>query len=119
MWRHWDDFRVGKRQHVFRLDVASGNATDLTPVDFDIPTIATGGDGDVAVSPDGKAIAVAMHGDSTVADNTNVDIYLLGPTVPSCGDTGNRGLTIRRGFPPTEPCSRISRWRGRDLKRIV
>jgi dipeptidyl aminopeptidase/acylaminoacyl peptidase len=27
-------------------------------------------------------IAVAMHGDSTVADNTNVDIYLLGPHGP-------------------------------------
>src|SRR5258705_9237475 len=77
MWRHWDDFRVGKRQHVFRVDVATGQATDLTPVDHDVPTIATGGDGDVAVSPDGKDILVAMHGDSTVADNTNVDIYAI------------------------------------------
>jgi len=44
-------------------------------VDHDVPTIATGGDGDVAVSPDGKDILVAIHDDSTVADNTNVDIY--------------------------------------------
>jgi dipeptidyl aminopeptidase/acylaminoacyl peptidase len=73
-WRHWDDFRAGKRQHLFRVDLASGKATDLTPIDHDVPTIATGGDGDVAVSRDG--ILVAMHGDSTVADNTNVDIYL-------------------------------------------
>src|SRR5947208_2876108 len=79
MWRHWDDFRAGKRQHLFRVDVATGKATDLTPVDHDVPAIATGGDGDVAVSPDGEVIAVAMHGDSTVADNTNVDIYLIGP----------------------------------------
>ena len=79
MWRHWDDFRAGKRQHLFRVDVATGKATDVTPVDHDVPTIATGGDGDVAVSPDGQVIAVAMHGDSTVADNTNVDIYLIGP----------------------------------------
>jgi dipeptidyl aminopeptidase/acylaminoacyl peptidase len=92
MWRHWDDFRAGKRQHVFRVDVPSGNATDLTPVDSDIPTIATGGDGDVAVSPDGRAIAVAMHDDSTVADNTNVDIYLLGPRGPLLRPiTGGRG----------------------------
>src|SRR5213596_2937566 len=81
LWRHWDDFRAGKRQHLFRVDVATGKATDLTPVDHDVPTIATGGDGDVAVSPDGKDILVAMHGDTTVADNTNVDIYAVdGPT---------------------------------------
>ncbi len=45
MWRHWDDFRAGKRQHLFRVDVATGKATDLTPVDHDVPTIATGGGG--------------------------------------------------------------------------
>jgi dipeptidyl aminopeptidase/acylaminoacyl peptidase len=82
MWRHWDDFRAGKRQHLFRVDVATGTATDLAPVDHDVPTIATGGDGDVTVSPDGKDILVAMHGDSTVADNTNVDIYAVdGPVL--------------------------------------
>jgi dipeptidyl aminopeptidase/acylaminoacyl peptidase len=82
MWRHWDDFRAGKRQHVFRVDLADGKATDLAPVDHDIPAIATGGDGDVTVSPDGKDILVAMHGDSTVADNTNVDLYAIdGPNL--------------------------------------
>ena len=90
MWRHWDDFRAGKRQHLFRVDVATGNATDLTRVDVDIPAIATGGDGDVAVSPDGREIAVAMHGDATVADNTNVDIYLI----------GRDGLNERTRFDP-------------------
>jgi dipeptidyl aminopeptidase/acylaminoacyl peptidase len=74
-WRHWDDFRVGHRQHVFGVTLATGQATDLTPVDHDVPTIATSGDGDVAVSPDGREIAVAMHGDDVVATNTNVDIY--------------------------------------------
>ena len=77
-YRHWNEFRAGRRQHVFRVDLATGEARDLTPVDHDVPTIATGGDGDVAIAPDGKEIAVAMHGDSVVADNTNVDVYLLG-----------------------------------------
>ena len=63
MWRHWDDFRAGKRQHLFRVDLATGKAADLTPVDHDVPTIATSGDGDVTVSPDGKDILVAMHGE--------------------------------------------------------
>ena len=79
LWRHWDEFRAGRRQHVFRVDLAGGEPKDLTPVDHDVPAIATGGDGDVAVSPDGREIAVAMHGDSIVADNTNVDIYLMAP----------------------------------------
>ena len=79
LWRHWDEFRVGRRQHVFRVDLAGGEPKDLTPVDHDVPAIATGGDGDVAVSPDGREIAVAMHGDSVVADNTNVDVYVMAP----------------------------------------
>src|SRR5437867_9162208 len=81
MWRHWDDFRAGKRQHLFRVDVATGKATDFTPVDHDVPAIATGGDGDVTVSPDGKDILAAMHTDSTVADNRNVDTYAMGGPV--------------------------------------
>ena len=102
-WRHWDDFRAGKRQHLFRVDVATGKATDLTPIDHDIPTIATGGDGDVTVSPDGKDILVAMHGDSTVADNTNVDIYAVdGPNF--------HRITTNPGADQTPRYSPDNRW---------
>jgi len=101
MWRHWDDFRAGKRQHVFRIDLANGKATDLTPVDHDVPTIATGGDGDVAVSPDGQSIVVAMHGDSVVADNTNVDLYFTGPGVATWRRiTNNQGADNTPRFSP-------------------
>src|SRR5262249_7959921 len=67
MWRHWDDWRAGKRQHLFRVDLATGKGADITPIDHDVPTIATSGDGDVAIAPDGRTIAFAMHADSTVA----------------------------------------------------
>ena len=103
MWRHWDDFRVGKRQHLFRVDVATGQATDLTPVDHDVPTIATGGDGDVAVSPDGKDILVVMHGDSVVADNTNADIYAVDGTTL-------RRITTNPGADNTPRYSPDGRW---------
>lgn len=105
MWRHWDDFRAGKRQHLFRVDLASGTATDLTPVDHDVPTIGTGGDGDVAVSPDGKEIVVAMHGDTSVADNTNVDLFRLSPAggEPTC-------LTRNRGADNTPRYSPDGKW---------
>jgi dipeptidyl aminopeptidase/acylaminoacyl peptidase len=105
LWRHWDDFRAGKRQHLFRVDVATGKATDLTPVDHDVPAIATGGDGDVAVSPDDQVIAVALHGDSVVADNTNVDVYLIGP-----GGAGLQPLTHHRGADNTPRFSPDGKW---------
>jgi dipeptidyl aminopeptidase/acylaminoacyl peptidase len=104
-WRHWDEFRAGKRQHVFRVDVATGKATDLTPVDHDVPAIATGGNGDVAVSPDGREVAVALHGDSIVADNTNVDIYLLTPD-----GGGMRAITTNRGADNTPRYSPDGKW---------
>jgi len=104
MWRHWDDFRAGKRQHLFRVDLASGKATDLTPVDHDAPTIATGGDGDVAVSPDGRETVVAMHGDTSVADNTNVDLFVV--------DSGGklRPITTNLGADNTPRYSPDGKW---------
>jgi len=103
MWRHWDEFRAGKRQHLVRVEVATGKATDLTPVDHDVPTIATSGDGDVAVSPDGKDILVAMHGDSVVADNTNADIYAVDGTTL-------RRITTSPGADNTPRYSPDGRW---------
>ncbi|HYK83324.1 MAG TPA: S9 family peptidase [Gemmatimonadales bacterium] len=105
LWRHWDDWRAGKRQHLFLVTLADNGAKDLTPVDHDVPTIATSGDGDVAVAPDGQEIAVAMHGDSTVADNTNVDLYLVGR------DGGAlRALTTSRGADNTPRYSPDGQW---------
>ncbi len=105
LWRHWDDWRAGRRQHLFRVDLTSGQATDLSPVDHDVPTIATSGDGDVAVAPDGKEIAVAFHGDSTVADNTNVDVYLMGPD-----GGGSHALTTGKGADNTPRFSPDGKW---------
>ncbi len=105
MWRHWDDWRAGKRQHLFSVRLADGDTRDVTPVDHDVPTIATGGDGDVSVSPDGKEIAVAMHGDPTVADNTNVDVYIMGPD-----GSGMRALTTGRGADNTPRYSPDGKW---------
>jgi len=92
LWRHWDDFRAGHRQHVFGVDLATGKATDLTQVDHDVPTIATSGDGDVAVAPDGREIAVAMHGDDVVATNTNVDIFTMEPDGGAMHDATSASL---------------------------
>lgn len=105
LWRHWDDWRAGKRQHLFLVSIGAGGARDLTPLDHDLPTIATSGDGDVAVAPDGNEIAVAMHGDTTVADNTNVDVYLM-----RADGSGLRALTTGRGADNTPRYSPDGKW---------
>ena len=105
LWRHWDDWRAGKRQHLFTVTLADGSTRDVTPVDHDVPTIATSGDGDVSVSPDGKEIAVALHGDSTVADNTNVDVFIMGPD-----GSAMRALTAGRGADNTPRFSPDGKW---------
>jgi len=105
-YRHWDEFLSGHRQHLFRVDRDGGAAKDLTPLDQDAPTVGTGGDGDFAVSPDGREIAISMHGDSVVADNTNVDVYVLG------GDgSGLRAVTAaNKGADNTPRYSPDGRW---------
>jgi dipeptidyl aminopeptidase/acylaminoacyl peptidase len=77
-YRHWDEWRAGQRQHVFRVSLADGTATDLTPIDRDVPTLALGGK-DLALSPPGTELAVVFNPDSNVATSTNNDIFVMGP----------------------------------------
>ena len=79
-YRHWNEWRVGIRQHVFRVPLGEGKATDVTPFDRDVPTLALGG-ADVAVSPSGE-LAVVYNPDSAIATSTNNDIFLLGDGAP-------------------------------------
>src|SRR2546421_11798810 len=46
-----------------------------------------------------------MHGDSTVADNTNVDVYVMGPD-----GSGMRALTMGRGADNTPRYSPDGKW---------
>jgi len=103
-YRHWDEWRAGKRQHLFAIRFSDGRATDLTPVDRDVPTIASSGDGDVSISPDGREIAVAIHGDP-VADNTHVEIEVMA----SEGE-GLHGVTPGQGVANTPRFSPDGQW---------
>lgn len=110
-YRHWDEWRAGRRQHVFRISLRDGGAVDLTPVDRDVPTIATGGGGDVAVSPDGREIAVAARGetgDAAIARGTNTELYLFsGAGSP---DTAWRLISRSPGADHTPRFSPDGRW---------
>jgi dipeptidyl aminopeptidase/acylaminoacyl peptidase len=86
-YRHWNEWRAGLRQHVFRFTLASQTLTDLTPIDRDVPTIALGGH-DLAASPAGPELAVTFNPDSSVATSTNNDVFLL-----PLGSGGRRAIT--------------------------
>ncbi len=92
MYRHWNGWRAGLRQHLFRIDLPTGLANDITPFDHDVPTLALGGQ-DVAISPLGTELAIVFNADSVVATSTNNDIYLIGPDgtglVPMTRNPGN------------------------------
>ena len=103
-YRHWDEWRAGRRQHLFRVTLADARATDLTPLDRDVPTIATAGGGDVAVAPDGGEVAVAIHAER-VADSTNVDIFVMNPD-----GSGLRTVTTGRGADNTPHYSPDGKW---------
>ena len=77
MYRHWNEWRVGVRSHVFVISAAGGEARDLTPLDHDYPTLALGGNIDVTFTPDGKRLAVTANLDADPAVGTNNDILLV------------------------------------------
>ncbi len=103
-YRHWNEWRAGRRQHLLLVSLADGRVKDLVPADRDVPTIATSGDGDVSVAPDGREIAVAIHNDP-VADNTNVDVYAV-----NADGSGLRALTTAPGADNTPRYSPDGKW---------
>ncbi|NOT09496.1 MAG: S9 family peptidase [Gemmatimonadales bacterium] len=89
-YRHWNEWRVGTRSHLFRLDLATKALTDLTPIDRDVPTLALGG-ADLAVSAAGD-LAVVYNPDQDIAESTNNDLFLIG-----AGGGAPEPVTTRRG----------------------
>ncbi len=77
-YRHWDEWRLGVRSHLFRVNLTDGAATDITPFDRDIPPLALGGR-DIAVSPVGTELALVYNPDSAIAKSTNNDVFVMGP----------------------------------------
>ncbi len=78
MYRHWDDWRGPKRSHLFVMNLASKEATDLTlNCTHDTPPIALGSSNDYNFSPDGIEVAYTMNKDKMLATSTNNDIFIL------------------------------------------
>lgn len=84
MYRHWNDWRGHKRSHLFLLDAATGNFTDLTEGNAeDVPPKALGSSNDYNFSPDGNEIAYSLNLEFSKATSTNLEIYLLSLNSPS------------------------------------
>ena len=77
-YRHWDEWRAGRRQHLFQLAPGDTTGTDVTPFDRDVPTLALSNVG-VALSQFGTEVAVVLNPDSVLATSTNNDIFVMGP----------------------------------------
>jgi dipeptidyl aminopeptidase/acylaminoacyl peptidase len=86
LYRHWTEWKEGKRAHVLVLDLHETDAKkalrDLTPGNFDSPVYAVGGGHGFDLSPDGAELAFSSNRDSDAALSTNADVF----TVPVAGD---------------------------------
>ncbi|HMV48301.1 MAG TPA: S9 family peptidase, partial [Blastocatellia bacterium] len=71
LYRHWSDFKLGKRSHVFVVASAGGEPKDLTPGDFDAPPFSLGDPLAYDFSPDGKELCFARNTDKQEALSTN------------------------------------------------
>ena len=78
LYRHWDEWRLGLRHHVFSVPLAGGPAVDVTPGDFDSPPFQDE-DGAVSFAPDGKELAVVSNreGGDREAFTTNKDVWIV------------------------------------------
>ncbi len=79
MFRHWDEWRVGVRHHVFVADASGrGEPVDVTPGDFDSPPHFYE-DGGVAFSPDAGELAFVSNreGGDREAWTTNKDVWIV------------------------------------------
>ncbi len=76
LYRHWNAWTEGKRNHVFIVSLTDGSIRDLTPGDFDSPPISLGGSPDYAVSPDGRELCFVKNTDEVVAMSTNNDLFI-------------------------------------------
>jgi dipeptidyl aminopeptidase/acylaminoacyl peptidase len=117
LYRHWTDWKDGKRTHVLVLELAGekGVARDLTPGDFDSPPFALGGPLGYAFSPDGKELAFTSNRTGDDASTTNADLWIVGVEATTDALRSPRNLTASNpawdGSPAYSPDGRFLAYR--------
>jgi dipeptidyl aminopeptidase/acylaminoacyl peptidase len=77
LYRHWNEYRGARRQHLLIAKTDGTEVIDLTPGQYDVPPFSLGGPDDYAISPDSQEIAFTMNVDVDAAWSTNSDIYVV------------------------------------------
>ena len=95
LYRHWNAWDEGTRQHLFAVTLGDGVARDLVPgAGYDVPPGPFGGSEGYAVSPDGREVAfTAKLPTRDEAWSTNAEVW----TVPAAG--GAPPALVTRGMP--------------------
>jgi dipeptidyl aminopeptidase/acylaminoacyl peptidase len=81
LYRHWNEWKGKRRQHIFSIDVDGTGPKDLTPGTHEAPPFSLAGVEDYSISPDSIEVAFTMNVDADQALSTNSDVY----TVPISG----------------------------------
>jgi dipeptidyl aminopeptidase/acylaminoacyl peptidase len=104
-FRHWSNYTMGKRTHIFAVAAEGGEARDLTPGDHDAPPFSLGGQDMYAFSPDGQELAFTSNIDEVAATSTNNDLFL----VPVAGGAPKK-ITTNPASDSTPVYSPDGRW---------
>lgn len=76
LYRHWDNWRDGKYNHLYLLDMRNKVPHQLVGGKRDVPPVGLGSSHDIVISPGGQAIAFVRNPDPMPAASTNNEIYL-------------------------------------------
>lgn len=77
LFRSWNRWTDGKRNHVFVCSTNGENVVDLTPGNYDAPPLDLGGHQNYVFSPDATELAFVSNHTEMPAANTNNDIFLV------------------------------------------
>jgi len=77
LYRHWNAYKKGKRNHLLVISAEGGESRDLTPGDYDTPPFTLGGQDDYVFSPDGHEVCYASNHDKVEAISTNNDLWIV------------------------------------------
>jgi len=111
LYRHWTEWKDGKRTHVLLAEVATDIVRDLTPGDFDAPPYQLSGQLQYDFSPDSAELVYVSNHDPRPASSTNNDLWL----VPVSGSGQPKNITASNpaydGNPQYSPDGRYIAYR--------
>lgn len=77
LFRQWNRWLGDERNHLFLVDIETGEMTDVTPFDADVPPVSLSSPYDFDVSPDGTEVCYVKNADPMLAISTNHDLYAI------------------------------------------